>query len=137
MVPTERMKSLRRSTPGCRSLVYVDLKARLVLCSDSDLPVPPQEALDALCLRGARLLTGSLRAAADAALAEPVAEAVAVQGGRIEVYLSTPAAPDEALCGVLEASADPHVALDILRRGIDTILPEDAARSPANLQKGS
>ncbi|MRH19523.1 hypothetical protein [Rhodovulum strictum] len=107
-----------------------------MLCSDSDLPVPPQEALDAVCLRGARLLTGPIPAAAEAALAAPVFEAVAVQGGRIEVFLRSPDAPDEALCGVLEASADPDAALDVLRGGIDAILTEDAAHPVAASPRG-
>ncbi|TCM88165.1 hypothetical protein [Rhodovulum steppense] len=107
-----------------------------MLCSDSDLPAPPQEALDALCLRGARLLSGPVWAAAEVALAAPVVEAVALQGGRIEVFLRTPAAPDEALCGVLEDSADLEAALNVLWSGIDAILPEDTARTADATRRG-
>ncbi|WP_132540337.1 hypothetical protein [Rhodovulum euryhalinum] len=116
---------MRGSIPGCRSLVYADLSARLVLCSDSDLPRPPQEALDALCLRAVRLMTGPVAEAARMALAAdlPPGEAVVVQGGGIEVFLRAPTASDEALCAVLDPAADPEVALALLRGGIDAILP--------------
>lgn len=133
MAPSKRIQSLRRSTPGCRSLAYVDLSARLVLCSDSDLPAPPQEALDALCLRAARLLSGPIAAAAGAALDLDAApgEVLAAHGGRIEIFLRAPGTQEEALCCVLEAEADPAAVLDVLRAGIADILPAEPDRTPA------
>lgn len=138
MAPSTRIQTLRRSTPGCRSLAYVDLSARLVLFSDSDLPAPPQEALDALCLRAARLLSGPIAAAAGQALAldAPPGEALALQGGRIELFLRAPDAPDEALCCVLDGTADPEDALPALRAGIGDILPEDTPRAAAGTERG-
>jgi hypothetical protein len=133
MAPSKRIQALRKSISGCRSLAYVDLSARIVLCSESDLPAPPQEALDALCLRAARLLAGPIAAAAGQALAldAPPGEAIAFHNGRIEIFLRAPATPEEALCCVLDAAADPEPALVALRAGIDAILPEDTARAAA------
>ncbi|MGC9419085.1 MAG: hypothetical protein ACP5EN_08930 [Rhodovulum sp.] len=138
MALSQRIQSLRKSTPGCRSLAYVDLSARLVLGSDSDLPAPPQEALDALCLRAARLLSGPIAAAAGEALAldGPPGEAIALHNGRIELFLRAPGAPDEALCCVLDGAADPEPALAVLRAGIGAILPEDTAQAAAATERG-
>ncbi|SIO40643.1 hypothetical protein SAMN05444722_1938 [Rhodovulum sp. ES.010] len=129
MAATQRLQTLRKSIPGCRTLAYVDLSARLVLRADA-APAAPQEVLDALCLRAARVLVGPAAAAADAVLGAPPTEAIAWGAGAIELYLRAPDAPDEALCAILDAAADPDPAMATLREGIGGIVPADQPGAP-------
>lgn len=122
MPPSEQIRALRQSTAGCRVLAYVDLSARLVLCADAETDLP-QEALDALCLRGARLLGGPVARAAETVLDDgSLGEAILVRDDRVELHVRA-AAAEEALCAILAPATDPAPVLAALRRLIDSLAP--------------
>jgi hypothetical protein len=130
MAPSAKIRSLRRSTPGCRLIAYVDLSARLVLYADSDEPVP-QESLDALCLRGTRLLGGPVADAAMQALAaaSPPREALLFRNGAIEAFVRASGGGDEALCCVLSPVVALDPFLDAIGAEIDRLAAADDARA--------
>lgn len=137
MRASDQIRALRQSIPGCRVLAYVDLSARLVLCAETETEVP-QEALDALCLRGARLLGGPVAAAAQAVLGGTApGEAILIDDDGVEIHVSAASAAEEALCAMLAPGTDPGPVLDALRHRIDAIAPGAETGAPRISEGGS
>jgi len=123
MKVASRLDALREAHPGSAAVAFADLSARLVLCSSAQ-DRTPRERLDALLCRASEMLDGSgsawLAGALDDAGTAPQEAIVAGPDG-IELYIRTPARPDEALLCVCDAEADLAALGRAARAGLDEI----------------
>ena len=103
----EILHSGLKSIPGCRSVCYVDMSARLVLASKSHKP-QPQEVYDAIAGRAVCLLQN---ASFTSVITNTGGAARALLFGQsdVQVFVQTKNDPDHALCCLCDIEVDPEV----------------------------
>lgn len=121
MAIAEHLKALQDEFIDCQIAAYVDLSAKMVLSSSTQLAVP-QEKLDLLCQKAAAILANEDAAtflSGDAA--EPLQSAIIVLGDSVNVFHRSPADPDEALCCVCAVGVDIETFLSSAQNGVAAI----------------
>ena len=117
----DTLDALRADNPGCETVVYGDLGARMVLCV-SATHQQPQEVHDATIAKAAQILDGPIATGAASLLAGHAADGVVIHSAAgVDVFLRTlsdepellccRAAPDGDIAGLLNAA---RVCLDAL-----------------------
>lgn len=107
----QRLDELRRSYPGCETVVLVDLSSQMVLCTNSD-HVLAQEAFDALGAKAADMFNGALSKSEvfgdHAKTGEVISQIISMNEdtAEIQVFLRSPNDPIDALCCICVAGID-------------------------------
>lgn len=101
----EQLSDLRQTLPGCHLAAFIDLSARMVLAHEARSKAP-QERLDGLADRAARLLTTP-----DVATPSPD-HALAVSDHNIEIFLRAAPDADDSLALVCSNDTDAEAAVD-------------------------
>jgi hypothetical protein len=103
----EALEEVRRTTPGCKALVFGDLRTGIVLRSAAGTE-HRQEDHDALLAEACRCLGPAGAALREAAFGHPAppSRALAIGKGEARLFLRAPGAAPEALCAALRPDSD-------------------------------
>lgn len=119
MTISAKLDRIREELEGCKTLAFADLTTKMILCASAPQP-PNQEYLDALCSTAADMLDGEVAAQMAPVMSsngdDLVRRAIIIQPHEIVVFVRSPLAPEDALCGL----CSPNVDLPLLAEKLST-----------------